>query len=93
MTDSSYQDPITNELVNGNPDIVPSTVDNIDLRAEWFFANGSNLTISLFNKEIADPIEYFESPASDTNTAREIINADETTITGIEVAGCWRWDF
>lgn len=87
VTDSSYQDPITNELVNGNPDIVPSTVDNIDLRAEWFFANGNNLTISLFSKEIADPIEYFESPASDTNTAREIINADETTITGIEVDG------
>ena len=87
VTDSSYQDPITNELVNGNPDVVPSTVDNIDLRAEWFFANGNNVTISLFNKEIADPIEYFESPASDTNTAREIINAAETTITGIEVDG------
>ena len=87
VTDSSYQDPITDELVNGNPDVVPSTVDNIDLRAEWFFANGNNLTISLFNKEIADPIEYFESPASDTNIAREIINAAETTITGIEVDG------
>jgi TonB-dependent receptor len=87
VTDSSYQDPITDELVNGNPDVVPSTVDNIDLRAEWFFANGNNLTISLFNKEISDPIEYFESPASDTNIAREIINAAETTITGIEVDG------
>ena len=87
VTDSSYQDPITDELVNGNPDVMPSTVDNIDLRAEWFFANGNNLTISLFNKEIADPIEYFESPASDTNIAREIINAAETTITGIEVDG------
>lgn len=87
VTDSSYQDPITNELVNGNPDVVPSTVDNIDLRAEWFFANGNNLTISVFSKEIADPIEYFESPASDTNIAREIINAAETTITGFEVDG------
>ena len=87
VTDSSYQDPITNELVNGNPDVVPSTVDKVDLRAEWFFANGNNLTIFLFNKEIADPIEYFESPASDTNIAREIINAAETTITGIEVDG------
>ena len=45
-------------------------VDNLDLRAEWFFANGNTLTISLFNKEIADPIDYFESPAGDTNTAR-----------------------
>jgi len=87
VTDSSYQDPMTNELVNGNPDVVPSSVENIDLRAEWFFANGNNLTISLFNKEISDPIEYFESPASDTNTAREIINASETSIQGLEIDG------
>ena len=45
-------------------------VDNLDLRAEWFFANGNTLTISFFNKEIANPIDYFESPAGDTNTAR-----------------------
>jgi TonB-dependent receptor len=87
VTDASYQDPVTNELVNGNPDVVPSTVENIDLRAEWFFANGNNLTISLFNKEIADPIEYFESPASDTNTARSIVNAAETSIQGLEIDG------
>ena len=87
VTDASYQDPITNELVNGNPDVIPSTVESIDLRAEWFFANGNSFTVSLFNKEIADPIEYFESPASDTNTAREIINADETSIQGIELDG------
>jgi TonB-dependent receptor len=87
VTDASYQDPITNELVNGNPDVVPSSVENIDLRAEWFFANGNSFTVSLFNKEISDPIEYFESPASDTNTAREIVNADETSIQGIELDG------
>ena len=85
VTDASYQDPVTNELVNGNPDVVPSTVENIDLRAEWFFADGNNLTISLFNKEIADPIEYFESRASDANTARSIVNAAETSIQGLEV--------
>ena len=87
VTDASYQDPITNELVNGNPDVIPSSVENIDLRAEWFFANGNSFTVSAFSKEITDPIEYFESPASDTNTAREIINAAETSIQGIELDG------
>ena len=93
VTDASYQDPITNELVNGNPNVVPSSVENIDLRAEWFFANGNSFTVSLFNKEITDPIEYFESPASDTNTAREIVNADETSIQGIELDGVLALDF
>lgn len=87
LTDASYQDPVTNEVVNGNPEAVPSKADNIDLRAEWFFTNGSNLTISLFNNEIADPIDYFESPASDTNTARSIVNAAETSIQGLKING------
>ncbi len=87
VTDASYVDPITGELVNGNPNVRPSDVQSLDLRAEWFFANGNNLTVSLFRKEIGDPIEFFESPASDTNTAREIVNAEETTIDGIEIDG------
>jgi TonB-dependent receptor len=87
VTDASYVDPITGELVNGNPNVRPSDVQSLDLRAEWFFANGNNLTVSLFRKEIGDPIEFFESPASDTNTAREIVNAEGTTIDGIEIDG------
>ena len=87
VTDASYIDPITGELVNGNPDVVPSSVDNYDVRAEWFFSNGNNLTVSLFMKDIENPIEYFETAASDTSTARSIINAAETSITGVEVDG------
>lgn len=87
VTDASYIDPLTGELVNGNPDVVPSNVESIDVRAEWFFENGNSLTVSLFNKEIDNPIEFFESPASDTNTAREIVNAAETSISGVEIDG------
>ena len=84
ITDASYVDPITDEIVNGNPGVVPSLIDNFDLRLEWFPANGDNYTVSLFLKRISDPIEYFESPASDTNVAREILNADSAEVYGIE---------
>ena len=84
ITDASYVDPITDEIVNGNPGVVPSLIDNYDLRLEWFAANGDNYTVSLFLKSIANPIEYFESPASDTNVAREILNADTAQVHGIE---------
>ena len=84
ITDASYVDPITDEIVNGNPGVVPSLIDNYDLRLEWFAANGDNYTVSLFLKSIANPIEYFESPASDTNVAREILNADSAQVHGIE---------
>ncbi|MEL7187625.1 MAG: TonB-dependent receptor [Pseudomonadota bacterium] len=85
ITDSSYIDPITDELVRGNPGIVPADVTNIDLRAEWYFGNGDNFTVTLFDKQIDNPIEFFEIPASDTTIAREVENASEGTVQGIEV--------
>lgn len=85
ITGASYVDPLTNDLVFGNPGVVPSQLDNYDIRAEWFFANGDNLTLSLFYKDITDPIEFFESPASDTNIAREIVNAESAEIYGLEI--------
>jgi TonB-dependent receptor len=85
ITDASYVDPITDDLVDGNPGVVPSSVSSFDVRAEWYFATGDNVTVSLFRKEIDKPIEFFESAASDTTVAREIINADSAEVTGVEV--------
>ena len=84
ITDSGYIDPITGDLVRGNPGVVPSAVENIDLRAEWYFSSGDNLTVTLFHKDIRDPIEFFEVPASDTTIAREIINAKSGKVQGVE---------
>ncbi len=85
ITDSSYIDPITGDLVRGNPGVVPSEVENVDLRAEWYFSNGDNFTVTLFQKDIRDPIEFFEIPASDTTIAREIINAESGQVRGVEI--------
>lgn len=85
ITGSSYIDPITGDLTRGNPGVVPAGVTNFDIRGEWFFGNGDNLTVTLFRKDIDKPIEYFESPASDTTIAREILNANEATVEGVEL--------
>lgn len=87
ITDASYIDPITDELVRGNPGVVPAEVDNYDLRAEWFFGTGDSFTATLFRKDIRNPIEFFESAASDTTRAREIINAESAEVQGIEIEG------
>ncbi|MGH8193558.1 MAG: TonB-dependent receptor domain-containing protein [Woeseiaceae bacterium] len=87
ITDASYIDPITDELVRGNPGVVPADVTNYDVRAEWFFGNGDSLSTTLFRKELGNPIEFFESAASDTSTAREIINAESAEVQGIELEG------
>ena len=93
ITDASYIDPITRDLVDGNPGVVPSDVANYDIRAEWFFDNGDMLTVSLFRKDIARPIEFFESAASDTTVAREIVNAESAQVAGLEVEGLKQLDF
>ena len=85
ITAASYIDPITGDLTRGNPGVVPSDVTNFDIRGEWFFGNGDNLTITLFKKDIDKPIEFFESAASDTTIAREILNANEATVEGVEI--------
>ena len=87
ITDSSYIDPITGDLVRGSPGIVPSNIENIDLRAEWYFGNGDTFSVTLFNKEIDKPIEFFEIPASDTTIAREVVNAQDASVTGVEIEG------
>ena len=85
IANSSYRDPITDFSVTGNPDVVPSQVENFDIRAEWFFSNGDNFTLSYFFKDITDPIELFQAAATDDNTAAEIHNAATAELSGIEV--------
>ena len=87
INNTSYIDARTGTLTQGNPDVVPSTITNLDVRAEWFFNGGDNLTLTFFAKDIADPIEFFQVGASDTNRSREIINAESGEITGLEIEG------
>jgi len=85
ITASSYIDPITDDLTRGNASVRPADVENIDIRAEWFFANSDTFSVTLFSKDIENPIEFFEIPASDTTIAREILNAQSAEVQGVEV--------
>lgn len=87
ITGAGYIDPITGDLTRGNPGVRPAEVTSYDLRAEWFFGNGDNFTVTLFRKDIDKPIEFFESTASDTTVAREILNATDAFVQGVEIEG------
>ena len=93
ITNASYIDPITGDLTIGGTDVVPADVRNLDLRAEWFFDRGDSFTVTLFKKDIDNPIEFFESLASDTTVAREIHNADSAEVHGMEIEGLKKLDF
>lgn len=85
ISNSSYFDPLTDIAVDGNTDVLPSQIDNYDLRAEWFFSNGDNFTVSLFYKDIVNPIELFEGAATDDNITAEIHNAESAEVAGVEL--------
>lgn len=85
ITAASYIDPITGFLTRGKADVRPADVQNLDLRAEWFFANTDQFSITIFDKEIENPIEFFEQRGSDTTISREIQNAASATVQGAEI--------
>ena len=85
LTQSTFIDPLTDARVTGNPLLVPSDLKNFDIRAEWFFANRDNLTVSPFYKEINLPIETVEGAGTDNNLSFTFINAETADIYGVEV--------
>lgn len=87
ISDSAYIDPITEATVRGNPNLVPSDLSNFDLRAEWFWDSGDNMTISLFYKDITDPIETVQQEASEDSIVFSYINATDAEVYGIEFEG------
>ena len=87
ITDASYIDPITGDLVDGDPSVRPADVTNFDVRGEWFFDSGDNLTVTAFYKDIDNPIEFFATAVSDTGRGREIVNAESAEVIGVEFEG------
>ncbi|TAK52876.1 MAG: hypothetical protein EPO25_12575 [Gammaproteobacteria bacterium] len=85
VTDSTYIDPFTEARVIGNPGLAPSDLTNFDLRAEWFFANGDNFTVSPFYKQIDNPIETVEGAGTDNNLSFTFVNGESADLYGVEV--------
>jgi outer membrane receptor protein involved in Fe transport len=87
ISNGVFIDPLTEARVQGTPGLQPSDITNYDARAEWFFSNGDNFTVSLFYKLIEDPIETVLSAGTDNNILLTFINADEGELYGVEFEG------
>jgi hypothetical protein len=75
-------DPILDDLLDGNPNLQMSAIDNYDLRWEWFFRPGEIVSVSLFYKDLKNAIErkYLDTSAS----LITFDNRKEGTVYGIE---------
>ncbi|HEY0705428.1 MAG TPA: TonB-dependent receptor, partial [Polyangia bacterium] len=52
-----YYDFLRDRGVEGNPDLKRTRIHNLDLRGEWFFAEGQIVALSVFYKRFSNPIE------------------------------------
>lgn len=93
ISQSSYIDPLTEARVRGNPFLRPSDLTNYDVRGEWYWDNGDNFTVSLFYKDIENPIETVQGGATEDNILFNFVNAETAEVYGIEVEGLKGLDF
>ena len=84
MSASTYIDPVTEARVRGNPNLVVTDLTNLDMRAEWYFNSGDNFTVSLFYKDIRNPIETVQGGATEDNILFNFVNADDAFVYGVE---------
>jgi hypothetical protein len=81
-----FPEPFGLRPVVGNPDLIESTIDNFDLRWEWFFTPLEIVSMSFFYKQIQDPIETVVLTLSGT-AATSFANFDSADLWGFEWEG------
>ncbi len=83
LSEAPYIDPEERYTVVGNPDLQVASIDNLDLRWEYYFDNVSTIQAALFHKKFEDPIERVIRLGA--GGIRTFANADSAELWGVEV--------
>ncbi|MEZ5502484.1 MAG: TonB-dependent receptor [Halioglobus sp.] len=85
-SEAQSYDPDTDDPIFGNPDLVVSTIDNSDLRAEYYFSDNESVSLALFYKNIDKPVERAIPDASGSAASgTTFLNQDSADLKGIEL--------
>lgn len=90
LADVRVNDPFREETYQGDPEIEMTTIDNFDLRWEWFPRDGETIAVSAFYKMLELPIEVLIEPRNGAVRPR---NVEEGTVYGLEFEFRKRLDF
>lgn len=82
-------DPNTDDPIFGNPDLVPSKIDNYDVRVEYYFSDDESVSLAWFHKDIDDPVERGVPDASGSaaNNGITFRNNESADLDGVELDG------
>ena len=81
LSAASYIDPDTGDSYVGNPLLQETSIENVDLRWEWYPSGTESLTFGVFWKDFTNPIETVKIPGF--NTPRSFQNANAATNVGM----------
>jgi TonB-dependent receptor len=87
IADVVYIDPALDVRVQGNPLLRSSPIDNFEIRSEFYYGTGDNFTISMFYKDIQEPIENVRLAGSDDDFVLGFANAESGEVYGVEFEG------
>jgi len=95
FSNTIYKDPVTENIVFGNPNLKSTYITHIDLKYEWYLSSDELFSVALFSKEFINPIEkVIKLDDSQDNIFQETYqNADSASSYGIEVDYRKRFQF
>ncbi len=73
------------EIYSGNRTLQITSIENFDLRYEWYFGDADYLSISWFKKNIDKPVEVVSSQPGSEAAYLTWVNRDDAVNKGIEV--------
>ncbi|HBC21607.1 MAG TPA: ligand-gated channel protein, partial [Porphyromonadaceae bacterium] len=85
LSTSVYYDFDLASNIQGNYDLRPAYIDNIDLGYSFYPSSGELLSVSLFYKHFRDPIEWTYTVAGGTDLIYSYLNAKGADNYGVEV--------
>jgi outer membrane receptor protein involved in Fe transport len=87
-SEAQTYDPDTDDPIFGNPDLQISTIDNYDLRAEYYFSDSESVSLALFYKSIDQPVERAIPDASGSAASgTTFLNQESADLSGVEIDG------
>lgn len=82
LSDIALYDYEYRKYVYGNSKLRSVKINNYDLRCEAYFKSGNNISVSVFNKDFKDHIEFVSTSSGNTWQ-----NVDKSNVKGIEIEG------
>ncbi len=85
FVDAEFIHPVFLAKVSGNPDLIETDVQSVDLRYDFFFSPTDSVNFSTFYKHMANPIEDTQEFTTGTLPRYSFENSKSADLAGIEI--------